>query len=258
MNTVTASQTLIGSLHKSFDLASLNGNLKLKNLYLLNLINKYIYGCGSAITFNQKQYLLNLAIAIENLDKNICRYREQRSLYTNIVGCKNCKNVNQSDYVVINTPPEINDDVIITPACLYPTIKFTTLNYLCGMVGIKVTLQNFTSDSSFNFLGSAVAYKNLKITSLPISGALTYNGIPIVLNQIIDLQDFDAMNYTQLSSSETNKDSFTFQVSSTEYPDCYSKDGYIELNICDLDEEIGGIDPVDDSIYDNNYNEKYL
>jgi|694.fasta_scaffold76648_2 hypothetical protein len=224
MNIITASQTLIGSLHKSFDLASLNGNLKLKNLYLLNLINKYIYGCGSAITFNQKQYLLNLAIAIENLDKNICKYREQRSIYTNIVGCKNCKNVNQSDYIVINDAPTIGPDTDIPVNVLKPIVCDIQFHYPEGLSGLLLNIETFTK--CFDYEDNVDSYSTLKITELPIKGVLYNSESNINVNDTISLTDLPfILKYLYTEDVYPTEDNFKFQISTNETdPEVFSND----------------------------------
>lgn len=238
MSEIRAKKTLIGSIHKSLDNATLTGKLKLKNLFLLNVINKYLYSCDSVLTFLQSEYLKNLAIAIENTDKNICLYREQLSNYTNIVGCRNCTPLNANNVIVINTPPEVDNGPVLTPVeCLYPTIVDNVLPDYCGMSALKITLNMLIQGSFYDFEGLNTNYKNLKITKLPTYGVLMLNGQPVVLNQVIDLVGYvDELAYVQVAESEEELalDYFEFQISSVAYPNCYSNIAFKELTLCSL------------------------
>lgn len=231
MNEITSNQTLIGTLRKSFDLATITGNLKLKRMYLLNLINKFMYCCGSNITFNQKQHLQNLVIALQNLDKNICIYREQRSIYTNIVGCKNCKNLNNSPYLVINTAPEIDEPDPIEPL-IKPIVCDISFNYLRGMYGIPLNLNTFVK--CFNYLGNVESYSKLKIISLPEFGVLyDFEGNILNINDEVDLTDPEfLLKYIYTSDTYPNTDTFEFQISTNETsPEVFSETYTSTINI---------------------------
>lgn len=232
MSEIKSKKTLIGSIHKSLDNAVLTGKLKLKNLYLLNLINKYLYACESELSFLQQEYLKNLAIAIENTDKNICLYREQLSNYTNIVGCRNCTPLNANNVIVVNTPPEVDNNVIVTPTCVYPTIEDNAMNYPCGVFTLRLLVEQFTTLAFFDYEGSPTGFKNLKITKLPEFGVLVYNGVNVTLNQVMDLTAFGGLEYIQLTNSTDGYDYFEFQVSSVTYPNCYSNIAFKEIATC--------------------------
>jgi len=252
MSEIKSKKTLIGSIHKSLDNATITGKLKLKNLFLLNIINKYLYACESELSFYQEQYLKNLVIALENTDKNICIYREQLSNYTNIVGCKNCTPLNANNVIVVNTPPEVDDTELEPVECISPTIESNTLSYGCGMSSLKILLPAFTTQAFFDFQGSPTDYKNLKITKLPEFGVLYYDSEEVVLNQVIDLTIFDQMVYIQLFPGEY--DYFEFQISSVLYPDCYSNIVFKEISLCANSEPQL---PVNTGIYNNIYNQNY-
>jgi hypothetical protein len=232
MNEVTSNQTLIGSLRKNFDLASINGNLKLKRLYLLNLINKFMYCCGSNITFNQKQHLQNLSIAIQNLDKNICIYREQRSIYTNIVGCKNCKNLNNSPYLVINTPPEIDDPIEIIPI-IRPILCDINFQLDERIDSTSFELETFVK--CFSYFGSiSSSYSTLKIITIPQLGILQeVDGTIINENSEVDLNNgFEYLKYTFIGTERPTTDTFTFQISTNETdPEVFSETYTATINI---------------------------
>lgn len=247
MNEITANQTLIGSLHKSFDIATISGNLKLKKLYLINLINKFSYCCGNSITFNQKQHLQNLTIALQNLDKNICIYREQRSLYTNIVGCKNCKDLNNSPYQVINTPPII-DPIEITPI-VKPTVCDIDFTLNIGVEQTSLTLNVFVK--CFEYLGDRFSYSTLKFITIPEQGMIQEtNGNIIFENSEVNLNDgFEYLKYTFLGTVRPITDTFTFQISTdTVDPEVFSNTYTATINI--LGETI--IEPT--NIFDNTFN----
>jgi hypothetical protein len=231
MNEVTSNQTLIGTLRKSFDLATINGNLKLKRLYLLNLINKFMYCCGSNITFNQKQHLQNLSIAIQNLDKNICIYREQRSIYTNIVGCKNCKNLNNSPYIVINTPPEIDDPIEVVPV-IKPIVCDIIFQLNRGIDVTAFELETFVK--CFNYLGNVNSYSTLKIITIPELGILQEaDGTIINENSEVNLNEgFEYLKYTFIGTERPTTDTFTFQISTDETdPEVFSETYTATINI---------------------------
>lgn len=247
MNEITANQTLIGSLHKSFDSATISGNLKLKKLYLINLISKFAYCCGNNISFNQKQHLQNLIISLQNLDKNICIYREQRSLYTNIVGCKNCKDLNNSSYQVINTPPII-DPIEITPL-IKPTVCDISFNLNIGVDQMPLTLDVFVK--CFDYLGDRFSYSTLKIITIPEQGILQKtDGTILYENSEVDLNGgFEYLKYTFTGETKPSIDTFTFQISTDDTdPETFSNTYTATINI------LGEIEIPITNIFDNTFN----
>lgn len=227
MNQITSFKVLIGSLYKSLTKASIYGKLKLRKLYILDIINEFLYDCPNCINHKITQQLQNLAISIQNSDDNICKYREQRSIYTNIVGCKDC-NPNNSPLVVINTAPVINEPEEPIDSIPKPEICKLEIDYDRNLIFRWIELSDFTGcykgDTPIKFL---------KIISLPENGALQINDNTAYINQTINLNDLNNSNifikYQSFLEEET--DSFEIQVSDSSVPPVYSETTTITINV---------------------------
>lgn len=108
MNDITSFQTLIGSLYKKFNRASVYGKLNLKELYILDIVNELLYDCPTCFNEQIKNKLQSLAIQLQNLDPEICAYKEDRDLYVNITNQN--FSLNNRDIKLENTAPIVDDN----------------------------------------------------------------------------------------------------------------------------------------------------
>jgi len=79
MNEITSFKTLVGTLYKKLNKASVYGKLSLKELYILEIVYNLMYDCPTCFNEKTKRKLTNLIIKLQHLDKDICIYRENRS-----------------------------------------------------------------------------------------------------------------------------------------------------------------------------------
>jgi len=220
MNDITSFKTLVGTLYKKLNKASTYGTLNFKTLLLLDIVNEYLYDCPTCYNNNVIKKLRDLSIQLQHQDKEICIYREQKSIYTNILGCKDC-NPNNSSIQVINTPPVITDPEPIEPPVLLPpricenakSIPFSLRNK--SRVITKEEMTGCFIDSQ----GGTIRY--LKIVSLPLKGALMYNNLSVELGQIIDFDlNIDLIYNTILLNSL--QDQYQYQVAGSSAPTLYN------------------------------------
>ena len=228
MNEITSFKTLIGSLYKKLNRASSYGTLDFKTLLLVDIINEFIYDCPSCYSNATLNKLKNLLIYFENTDKDICKYREQRSIYTNLVGCKDC-NPNNSNLIVVNTPP-IVDNVILENIDLEIAQPF------------YFTRSMFTKDY---FDRESDLAKDVMITVLPLYGTLYYDNEPVTLNFVFNISNVGNLTY-QRNTEDPITEIITFKISDNNFNTLFS----VNTNITLFYNEILNLPP--DSVGDNN------
>lgn len=226
MDTITSYKTLIGSLYKKLNKASSYGTLNLKTLLLIDIINEYIYDCPTCYNTKVISKLKNLVFTLQNRDNEICSYKEAKSNYTNIVGCRDCNLNNNNNLIIINDPPLIEDPDPIEPE---PLISPRALNINTNLNG---SILNF-SDVDFNdyFVDTNEQVFNIKITSLPTKGVITLNDINITLNQIIPISNINSLEYVKLPSIKQGLEEFNFQLSGNINPNIFSNTANFNINL---------------------------
>lgn len=214
MDEITGFKTLVGTLYKKVNRASVYGKLDMKYLYVLNIVNELLFDCPTCYNENTRNKLKVLAIKLQHLDNEICIYREQRSLYTNIIGCKDC-NPNNRPLKVINTKP-----VIIDPNPIEPPIQ--QLPVICDNTvidygaGVKLEYDSFVKCFIDPLEGEP---KYVQITTQPKGGILLYNGEILNTMQPIELTPDILVVYVPVDFIQ---DSFEFQISSSLDDDLFS------------------------------------
>jgi len=216
MNEITSFKTLIGSLYKKLNRASSYGTLDLKTLLLIDIINEYIYDCPTCYNNSILNKLKNLLINLQNSDRDICVYREQQSLYTNIIGCRDC-NPNNSNLTVVNTAPIITNPEPVEPVIIAPTLCNNTVTVpIIGNFNFNSINLNCYQDFNEGVL------QNIRINSLPIRGSLTYNGMNVTINQVINIGDLSNLVYNSFANIKVGDDIITIQASGTTQSTLYS------------------------------------
>ena len=225
MNQITSFKILIGSLYKSLTKASIYGKLKLRKLYILDIINEFLYDCPNCINHKITQQLQTLAISIQNSDDNICKYREQRSIYTNIVGCKDC-NPNNSSLIIVNTAPTINNPDPIEPdPIIPPKTCANSFNVPFQVKEYYFSIEDLSRPGCF--IDQYDGYiKNIKIKELPINGILSYNNLNVEIDQIIDLDDISTFKYISLNYE---LDSFKYIISGSVNPLVFNEQDIVNI-----------------------------
>lgn len=236
MDKITSFQTLIGSLYKKYNKASVYGKLDLKTLYILNLVNKLLYDCPSCNSIDVTNKLICLATKLKYADKEICNYSIDDRYYINNLDIFNNIVLNNSPIKVINTPPVIDDPEESDPELIEPP---TMCEYEKSII-IPITFSKHNFDKieigaciydSNDPLNSQV--KNMKIVSLPLYNPLTYQGINVTIGQVIDVSTLnDTTNLLLYSSNITQNvnDSFTYRLSALSNPTIYT-DNIITMNV---------------------------
>ena len=194
-------KVLLSSVNKTLSKAKVTGNLNLKKLYLLNIINKYIT-CD--IDSDTKCKLEFIARKIQHSEKYICNILKKENTASILINnertnnfFKTLKLYGNSEF--LNTKPivgNINLDVVETPLIL--------------------TESNFTTSTDVVYSDSendVPAF--LKILSLPDYGILTLNNINVTLNQIISFTDINSglLIYNKTTNlNELTKITFNFAI----------------------------------------------
>lgn len=228
MDKISSFQTLIGTLYKKYNKASVYGVLDLKTIYILNLINKLLYDCPTCITDNAYNSLINLAIKLKYSDKEICNYNIDKGYFINNTDIFNNLVLNNTDIKIINTAPVIEDPEKSDPLTGQPpkiceNSKSVFLSNFGKHPFITSELVGCFTDPN-NEVG---VIQSIKITSLPIYNALTYQGVNVTVGQVINVQTLNFTTnlflYQTLAVSDVI-DSFTYQVNTSSYPAIYNEE----------------------------------
>lgn len=235
MDKMSSFQTLVGTLYKKYNKASVYGKLELQTLYLLNLVNRLLYECPTCNSTDINNKLICLAIKLKYSDKEICNYNIDKGYYINNVDIFNNSVLNNSPIKVINTPPIISDPDESDPEIGIPPTLCELLKTVSLIGSSKYSFKQEELNGCFedpNNPTGTVRY--LKIISLPLYNPLTFNGINTTVNQIIDLNtvtgDFDGLLYESIITGAPISDFFTYKVSTSSFPTVYN-DQIITMNI---------------------------
>lgn len=162
MDKITSGKILVGSTGKMLNKARLTGDICMENLFLLNILNNLINDCKLHPSHDIMVCLEEKARTLQNLDKDICNYRQRHSNYTNI-GIKKPNNY--------NSLVQQNNNIVSTD-------NFSTITDNEILI---FDVSQFTDDVDLN---SGLTY-GLKITSLPSIGLLVVNNNPVIIGQVI-------------------------------------------------------------------------
>ncbi len=212
MNEITSFQTLIGTLYKKYNKASVYGKLDLKILYILDIINELLFTCPDCLDEKYKQKLQSLIIKLQHSDKDICIYRENRNDYY-----KDKVNYNNSNYLVSNTPPIIQNP---------PQLDGSVILEKPG--DVYIFNENIFKESFYDAQGDSPL--NVRISTLPIYGILTYNGQPIPNNFIFNISNSSNLEYQRISNIAF-ADIINFQTSDNNINQLYSNMATFTINV---------------------------
>lgn len=218
-------ETMIGTIHKIFLDAKNKGIIRNKELSLLDIIYNILKtDCFEEIENNKKRALLSLYFRILNKYSFLCKSELSRSyyLYNNLQ--KTFINTNP------NTAPVIDDPDPYEPPSVLPPTNCDNGATIVGRF-TKIVLTNELFSKCFVDPNEGTI-KNIKITSLPTKGILSYNGQNIILNQVIDLTLGGLLLYTSMVDIPgLDYDPFTVQSSGSNYPNLYSDNFTITITI---------------------------
>jgi len=209
MDKITSGKILVGSSLKGINYAKTYGKLKFKELYLFNLISQLNSFCELNKSFAVSQKLDKILRALQNKYPTICNYRSRGNDSTFITG-KPVKDLNT-----------------ITDTNTKPTV----LGYNCydyEYTEFSIPLETVLSGYSDSENNSA---KYIRIKSIPLLGSLEYNNVPVIINQIVLLEDIDNLKYDlNLVYSDVVNVTFTYQIGDDSLNTLFSNE--VTYNIC--------------------------
>ncbi len=212
MNDITSFQTLIGTLYKKFNKASVYGILNLKKLYILDIINELLFTCPSCLSETNKRILNNIIIRLQHSDPDICIYRENRiSNYNDNI------DYNNGSYSVKNTPPIIQDPPVLDGTVILEKPGDT---YILNESIFKTLYFDAEGDLPLNVI----------ILTLPVYGILTFNNQIINPNFIFNISDSNKIKYERISNI-AYADSITFKTSDNNINQLYSNMATFTINV---------------------------
>ncbi len=209
MKNIDHLESLIGSINKMINNARNKGIIRSKELYLLNLIYKLISNsCYNNDLLEEDKKLLILYYKLFSKYNFLCKTSLSSNYYIN----NNIKNtyINTN----INTPPIIEDPVIIDPD------PIETISACNGTAGIFPYLDYINMEyGSFTkcYDNPELVFKSIKILSLPTKGVLQYNESNLEINTVIDFEDIYNLTYTPFVERELFlEDTFTYTMTTDE------------------------------------------
>ncbi len=203
-----ATKTLLGSVNKAINTAKYTGKMCMKELYLLNIINKLINESTLTKQSDELRTLETLADKLKNKTSYICKVKNR-----NNEDFRNAIQYNLNIITSTNTKPVV-DDI---------TIDYDTSYYIFK-----------ASDFTTNYLDAEnEPATTIRITSLPTEGVITYNNDNVILNQEINISNVANLVYTHNLPPATS-DSFTFQISDNNINKLFSDMSTITLNINEI------------------------
>jgi hypothetical protein len=195
---------LIGSTLNNLASAKKNGKLCLTELYILNIIDKFIPNCNNSTTLKLQKIYRDIQTAYPH----ICNIRNKPAKFTfkfNNININNFFQEMATFNININAqtnlpPSSVGDGSKTTPHST--TIIFTRDDFTTN------TIPPYADPEGDNA-------KLLKILSLPAGGTLKLNNTPVVVNQIIDFADIDLGNLTYSpdpANTTARVEPFTFSI----------------------------------------------
>tara|TARA_R110002020_G_scaffold111196_4_gene256795 strand:+ start:922 stop:1578 length:657 start_codon:yes stop_codon:yes gene_type:complete len=208
MSNTTSTKVLLGTTLKQLNKAKLTGNLCMTELYLLNVINGYIYDCKEcALDYEVIEQLKKLARNIQTKTSYICNIRSkpENSVFkfnntniNNFFGEMATFNINIDAQQ--NLPPSIGDGA-----------RSTSYN-----TAITFTVADFTTNTTPAYSDpDGDAAKLLKILTIPSRGALKLNGNTIKANDIIEFKEIASGLFIYVPDAEATSaqmEPFTFAI----------------------------------------------
>jgi hypothetical protein len=209
MSNTTSTKVLLGTTLKQLNKAKLTGNLCMTELYLLNIINGYIYDCKEcALDYEVIEQLKKLARNIQTKTSYICNIRSKPE--NSVFKFKNT-NINNFFGEMATFNLNISGKQNLPPSQVGDGSRSTDYG-----VSIVFTRADFTTNTNPPYEDPE---KNpaslLKILQLPDEGELRLNGIVVANNDIIDFSDIDAGNLTYVPDSavtEVTTSGFLFAI----------------------------------------------
>ena len=203
---LNTNKILIGSMDRALKFSRVYGQLCLKELYLLNIINKLIDESNLEKTSSQLKQLQELASDIQAKNDYICNLRDRHITdYHNVI--KYNLNVTQNT----NSAPSVDNFTIDYDTSVY---IFKSSDFSAGYSDPEGDLIN-----------------KVRITTLPVNGELTYSGT--VINSVPFI--FSVANASNLSFQRTvplsTLDEFDFQVSDNNINQLFSNMATMTINI---------------------------
>lgn len=204
----TSTKVLIGTVASSIKKAKVTGQLCLKELYMLNIIDGFLKECPSCISECDKEKLKKLYRQIQNKTGYICKVREDHGAFT-----LKFNNININNFFgeMATFNININAEANLPPSSVGDGAKTTE-----HATTIVFTRADFTSSTVPPYAdpeGDAAAL--LKVITLPSGGDLFLNGVPVVAGQNIDFGDIDAGLFTydpEPSTTTARVEPFSFAI----------------------------------------------
>jgi len=197
--------TVIATINKIYNIARINGLLNSKELYLLDLIYNML--CNNIeICTRDYNKLIQLYFSILNSSKLLCKSNNIREYYYN---------TNNDFHIgIINTPPTIEDPVIIEPD------PIEVISGCDGTAGLFSYFDYLTMEyGSFTkcYEPTTLVFESIKILSLPTMGILQYNGVNLEINTTINFSNISNLTYTPIVERGLSlEDTFTYTMTTDE------------------------------------------
>lgn len=208
MNYKTSIKVLLGTTLKQLNQAKITGNLCMPELYLLNIINKYIYQCqGCPIDSKVIKALTKLSRDIQNKTSYICNIRSKPE--NSVFKYKN-KNINNffGEMATFNINIDAQQNL---PPSIGDGARSTSYN-----TAITFTVADFTTNTTPAYSDpDGDAAKLLKILTVPSRGALKLNGNTIKANDIIEFSEIASGLFIYVPDAElasAQMEPFTFAI----------------------------------------------
>lgn len=218
INSINHFETLIGSLNKLFLDAKNKGIIRNKELSLLNLIYKLLNSeCLLDINFKKRRALIDLYYKILNKYSFLCK--SNIILSDKVIIKTNIKKTHISD--IQNTAPVIIDPEPVDPPDNPNDPPFILDNgFNVSIIGSRrFEIIDFTK--GYTDYNGGVA-QTVKINSLPSYGILVYNGINVLVNDLIPVNNINNLVYVSLPQFKEMFDPFTFSMSGSTEPTLFS------------------------------------
>lgn len=195
---------LLGSTLNKLNNVKKTGKICFPELYILNLISKFLPNCNKEIEGKLKKLYRD----IQTSNSYICKIRNTPNNYT-----FKFKNININNFFgeMANFNINITGQTNLPPTDVGDGSKTTA--HATTSVFLRVDFTTNTVPPYADPEGDIAQL--LKILSLPSGGDLKLNGTNVVLNQVIDFSDIDAGLFTydpEPTSTTTRVEPFSFAI----------------------------------------------